>query len=231
MSPEGTNLEPPPLPSGARVAGYCRACGKALDQASIRTAGGTIYCQEHVPMDAPESSSESPYAGGYPYTSSSPPPAANPDVSPPLAFILGFIPGVGAIYNGQYVKGLIHVVIIGLIISLLSNNSVAGFEPLVALLLSAFWIYMPFEAYHTAKYRRSGQAVDEVSSLIQVSGSGPRFPVAPIILIALGTLLLLDNLGLLELRRALRYWPALLIAAGVYLLYARLAAASREAKR
>jgi len=38
-------------------------------------------------------------------------------------------------------------------------------------------------------------------------------------------------LGLLELRRALRYWPALLIAAGIYLLYVRLAAASREAKR
>ena len=94
MSPEGTNLEPPPLPSEARVAGFCRACGKALDQASIRTAGGTIYCSEHVPMDAPESVSESPYAGRYPYTGASPPPAANPDVSPPLAFILGFIPGV-----------------------------------------------------------------------------------------------------------------------------------------
>jgi hypothetical protein len=213
------------------VAGYCRACGKALDQAGIRTAGGTIYCQEHVPMEASESASESPYAGRYPYAGSSPPRPANPDVSPPLAFILGFIPGVGAIYNGQYVKGLIHVVIIGLMISLLSNDSVAGFEPLVALLLAAFWIYMPFEAYHTARYRRSGQAVDEVSSLIQVSGSGSKFPAAPIILIALGTLLLLDNLGLLQLRRALRYWPALLIAAGAYLLYLRLAAASREAKR
>ena len=132
---------------------------------------------------------------------------------------------------GVLAAAALVVDVIGLIISLLSNNSVAGFEPLMALLLSAFWIYMPFEAYHTAKYRRSGQAVDEVSSLIQVSGSGPRFPVAPIILIALGTLLLLDNLGLLELRRALRYWPALLIAAGVYLLYARLASASREAKR
>jgi hypothetical protein len=198
-----------------------------LDQAGIRTAGGTIYCQEHVPMNASESA-ESPYAGHYPYTSS-PPPLANPDVSPPVAFLLGFIPGVGAIYNGQYVKGLIHVVIIGLMISLLSNNSVAGFEPLVSLLLAAFWIYMPFEAYHTAKFRRSGQPVDEVSGLIQVSENGSRFPVAPVILIGLGVLLLLDNLGLLELRRALRYWPVLLIAVGVYLLYVRTAAASRRA--
>jgi len=27
------------------------------------------------------------------------------------------IPGVGAVYNGQYAKGLVHVVIVGLLIS------------------------------------------------------------------------------------------------------------------
>ena len=48
--------------------------------------------------------------------------AAISDVSPGLAFVLGLIPGVGAIYNGQYAKGLVHVIIIGLIISMLSNG-------------------------------------------------------------------------------------------------------------
>ena len=33
-----------------------------------------------------------------------------PDISPGLAFFLGWIPGVGAIYNGQYAKGLVHAV-------------------------------------------------------------------------------------------------------------------------
>jgi Domain of unknown function (DUF5668) len=234
MSPESQNPEPPPLPTEGGIAGYCRACGKALDQASIRHAFGTIYCAEHVPLDTPEATSEaareaaaSPYSGRYPYTSTSPP-AMNPDVSPPLAFILGFIPGVGAIYNGQYVKGLIHVVIVGFVIAILDSDP-GNMAPLFGLLLAAFWFYMPFEAYHTAKARRAGQPVDAASSLIKVPGSDSRFPVAPIVLIALGILFLLNNLGWLELRRVFRYWPVLLIAAGLYMLYARIA--PREGKR
>jgi len=178
-----------------------------------------------VPMESSEASS-SPYAGRYPYTSSSPPEVANPDISPPLAFVLGFIPGVGAIYNGQYVKGLIHVACIGLAISILNSGAAGVIEPLVVMMLVAFWIYMPFEAFHTARHRRTGQPVDAVSSLIQVPGRRTKFPAGPIILIGLGILLLLDNLGLFELRRAMRYWPALLIAAGVYLLFLRLSSSA-----
>ena len=88
-------------------------------------------------------------------------------------------------------------------------------------MLAAFWIYMPFEAFHTAKFRRSGKPVDAVSSLVQLPSSNSKFPAGAVILIALGVVLLLDNLGMLELRRALRYWPALLIAAGLYMLYVR----------
>jgi len=40
------------------------------------------------------------------------------DVSPGLAFFLGWIPGVGAIYNGQYAKGLVHAVLWGVLVSL-----------------------------------------------------------------------------------------------------------------
>jgi hypothetical protein len=223
--------QPPPLPAEGAIAGYCRACGRALDQASIRHAFGTIYCAEHVPLDPGEAAPEaaaSPYAGRYPYTSASPA-AVNPEISPPLAFILGFIPGVGAIYNGQYVKGLIHVVIVGLIIAVMNSDVPGNMLPLLGLLLAAFWFYMPFEAYHTARARRLGQPVDAASSLIHVPGSHSRFPVAPIVLIALGILLLLDNLGWLELRRVLRYWPVVLIIAGVYMLYARMSA-SREGR-
>src|SRR5216683_6017498 len=114
------------MSSEAKVVGYCRTCGKPLDEASLRTAQGTIFCEEHVPMEHTAQSAEttdtaSPYtASPYttsPYTSATPPPVPNADVSPGLAFGLGLIPGVGAIYNGQYAKGLVHVIIIGLMIS------------------------------------------------------------------------------------------------------------------
>ncbi len=172
---------------------------------------------------------QSPYtAPAYtaPAYSSTPPPMGNTDVSPGLAFLLGVIPGVGAIYNGQYSKGLIHVVIVGMMISLLSSGSLGGLEPLMGLLIAAFWAYMCFEAYHTARQRRAGLIVDEFSSLFPVKGSG--FPVAPVVLIGFGIIFLLNNLDLLDIHRALRYWPVLLIGMGAYMLYARYGAAAKK---
>jgi hypothetical protein len=223
MNPE----TPPSIPPENPIMGYCRACGKALDSTSVHTSYGTIYCAEHVPAQPPPATDapDSPYTS--PYTSSTPPPLAQPEVSPGVAFVLGLIPGVGAIYNGQYAKGLIHVFIVGMLITLVSGNDVAGFEPLFGFLIPGFWAYMAFEAYHTAKQRRLGQPVDEFSSLMPGHG-GSRFPVTPILLIALGVVFLLNNLDLFELRRMLRYWPVMLIALGLYMLYLRMTGNSSE---
>jgi hypothetical protein len=196
------------------------------------TSGGTIYCKEHAPMETPAAGSgfaQSPYtASAYPPPpySSTPPPIGNTEVSPGLAFLLGFIPGVGAIYNGQYSKGLIHVVIVGMMISLMSSGSLGGLEPLMGFLIAGFWAYMCFEAYHTARQRRAGLIVDEFSSLFPVKGSG--FPVAPVVLIGLGIIFLLNNLDLLDIHRALRYWPILLIGMGAYMLYVRYGAGTKK---
>jgi hypothetical protein len=46
--------------------------------------------------------------------------------------------------------------------------------------------------------------------------------VAPVVLIALGVIFLLDNLDLLDFSRALKYWPVALIGLGAYMLYARM---------
>jgi hypothetical protein len=209
------------MSADAKVVGYCRACGKALDEASARPAAGAIYCAEHVPPLAPEPPS-SPYTAP-PYHASPPPlPGTHSSASPGLAFVLGLIPGVGAVYNGQYAKGLVHVVILGLIFSILGNHAAQGLEPVFGVLIPCFWFYMAFEAYHTAKKREQGETVGEFSSLIPVRGTPSRFPVAPVLLIALGVVFLLNNLEIVELRRALRYWPALLIVLGGYLLYIRL---------
>jgi len=191
------NAQPKP------VAAYCRICGAALGEDEVRLAHGTVYCAAHAP--APEEQ-----AGP-------PPLPANPGVSPGLAFILGLIPGVGAIYNGQYAKGIVHVLILGLLISINSSDAAGGLEPLFGLLISVFWFYMAFEAYHTARRRMQGEAVDEFSSLVELRGGG-RSPLLPVLLIVFGALFLLNNFGMLPMREVLRYWPVLLIAAGVWML-------------
>ncbi len=200
---------------------YCRVCGKALCAECKRTAQGTIFCDEHVPATAsaappPPNAAQGPAA--------SPPPAASTlsDVSPGLACLLGFVPGVGAIYNGQYAKGLVHAIIFGLLVSIQSSGASGDLAPLFGILIGVWVMYMALEAYHTARKRRAGEPVDEFSSLLNVHGRGGGFPVGAVTLIALGVLLLLSTTDVIQLRYLMRYWPILLIVIGAYMLYARL---------
>ena len=198
---------------------YCRTCGKALCPACQRTAQGTILCEEHFAAAAPgvsgASTPYSPYTS--PYTAKS-----DPGASPGLAFLLGLIPGVGAIYNGQYAKGLVHVVILGLLISILSSGGTGGFEAVFGMLIGAWYLYMPFEAYHTARKRQLGESLDEWSSIMPMKRSA-GFPVGPVILIAVGVIFLLNTLEIVRLYQIVKWWPLFLIALGAYMLYARVA--------
>lgn len=233
----------------APAVAYCRDCGKALCEMCRREANGTIYCDVHAPgVSAPGVSSETawsaappppppqPQASAYsappptpeanPYTAPPPPPRPSFDAgaSPGLAFLLGFIPGVGAIYNGQYVKGLVHVVVLGILISLANSEDLSGgFQPLFGMLIAVWIFYMAFEAYHTAKRRQLGEPVDEFSSIMPRSGRPSQFPLAPTVLIAVGLLFLLHNLNIIRISELLRYWPVALIGLGAYMLYERLA--------
>ena len=203
-----------------KIVGYCRTCGTGLDEANLRTAHGTIYCADHVPAEPPRPEPQSPYTA--------PPPLPVGDGSPGAAFVLGMIPGVGAIYNGQYAKGIVHVIVLALLF-MAADNSGYGTGPLFGLLIPGFWFYMAFEAYHTARRKREGLPVDEFSGL-GIAEQNSRFPLAALLLIVFGVVFLLNNLGLLEIRQLLRYWPVGMIGLGLYMLYARMKGSSDEPK-
>lgn len=203
---------------------YCRACGKALCNDCKRTAQGTIFCDEHAPAAAAASTAPpgltEPRPSGSDFHAGS---IATGDVSPGLACLLGFIPGVGAIYNGQYAKGLVHAIIFGLLVSITSSGTAGDLEPLFGIMIGVWVMYMALEAYHTARKRRAGEPVDEFSSILDVHGRRSGFPIGAITLIGLGVLLLLNTLDVIQLRYLLRYWPILLILAGAYMLLVRVA--------
>jgi TM2 domain-containing membrane protein YozV len=157
-----------------------------------------------------------------------PPNPQGVSTSPGLAFALGWIPGVGAIYNGQYVKGLVHAVIFGLLISLMNSVDNSAGEPLLAMMLVGFIFYMAFEAYHTARKRQMGIQVEEWSSLMANGRAGSRAPIGPILLILLGVLFLLDTLRVIEFRELARFWPVLLILVGAFMLYNRVTSPLRD---
>jgi Domain of unknown function (DUF5668)/B-box zinc finger len=205
---------------------FCRTCGKPLCDQCRRDAYGTVYCDEHLPAPAapppnPAGANVPPYSAPYPGPMPPPPPSrVYADVSPGVALFLGFIPGVGAIYNGQYAKGILHAVISGMLMSAIDSRAFRGAEPLVGVVLVAWWLYMALEAYHTARKRRNGEAVDEYSSILNLR-SGRDLPIVALSLIVLGGLLLLNSLELMDFERIARFWPVLLIGAGAYLLYGR----------
>src|SRR5579862_2026167 len=138
---------------------FCRDCGKPMCPECQRPALGSIYCADHVPVASPPPPPPpprvtpafdphpqwhyTPYSApaAAPYASSTPVPQGDMSAHPVLALILGFIPGVGAIYNGQYAKGLIHVVVFGLLVSL-ANSHVSPFQPLIGVLIAAWVFYM-----------------------------------------------------------------------------------------
>lgn len=190
------------------TAGYCRACGQALLPDQVHLYQGVMYCATHVPP--------TPSSPASPSAPSPKAPAAG--CSPALAFLLGLIPGVGAIYNGQYAKGFVHVLITALLINLANQD-----EPFGEMLVPIWFFYMAFEAYHTAKKRLLGESVDEFSSIFPTQA--PGFPLLPVLLIALGTVFLLNNLNIISIRRLIPYaGPLFLIALGAYMLYVRLKA-------
>jgi len=79
--------------------------------------------------------------------------------SPKVAFLLGWIPGVGALYNVEYKKAAIHV---GIFFLLSILRSIAGlpairflpFREIFQFLTFIFFVYMAFDSYHTAKKRK-----------------------------------------------------------------------------
>jgi hypothetical protein len=150
---------------GVSATAYCQNCGKALCAGCVRNAaGGQVLCE---PCWTAWQTYQQPFVT---------PPAGAPN--PSVAAVLGLIPGVGAMYNGQFVKGLVHVVIFAVLVSAAHVYGVFG-------LLIAGWIfYQSFEAYHTAKARRDGQPLPDPLGLNEVGrwlnpGGQPPFTGQP----------------------------------------------------
>jgi len=183
------------------AAGYCRNCGKAMCSECVREVRGALYCE---PCLATTLASPA-----------LPPPAAS-SPNPGLAATLGFIPGLGAVYNGEYVKALIQVLIFGGLIAALTSDMSESLTAFVAVGLGMFCLYMPVDSYRVAKARRLGQPSP---SVLPETASGQ--PVGAIVLIILGVLFLLRNFDLFDMEWLSRVWPVGLIALGGYMVWSR----------
>ena len=186
--------------------GYCRNCGKALCPECTREVRGALYCEDCLanvlagPLGPARAAA-----------------CARKDVNPGLAATVGFIPGLGAVYNGEYNKALIHIVVFIAMIFGLNTDIGDAAETVLSLLVAGFILYMAFDAMRVAKARNLGETpVDPLESWSK------NRPVGPIILIALGVLFLLNNFNWFPFWRIQRLWPLVLIGVGILMFRNRL---------
>jgi hypothetical protein len=182
----------------AEAAGYCRNCGKALCSQCSREAGGSLYCEPCISALVARPTA----------------PVGPPGKNPWLAFVLGWVPGLGAVYNGEYIKALVHVAIFA---GLVTANAHGADQPLWGLLCAAFICYMPVEAFIVARDRSRNPSAERSEE------RRPTYaPVGPIVLIVLGALFLLNNLHVLAMDWIFENgWPVVLIGIGAWMLWKR----------
>lgn len=207
-------------PGNAAVA-YCRTCGKPLCSSCVREVKGVIYCENclaerlgavHPVMPPASAAAFVAQPGAIP--SSGP----NPAVAGILA---GFFPfGVGAVYTGQYAKGLAHLLIfVGLIIGMDQGSPL---DTISAFAFAFFYVWQIIDAVRTAKALQLGQPVPDPLGLGQAFGAGEKvdtskIPLAAVVLIGLGAIFLLRTMGVFEFSME-AFWPVLLILLGLWLI-------------
>ncbi|MEN6560684.1 MAG: DUF5668 domain-containing protein [Acidobacteriota bacterium] len=139
--------------------------------------------------------------------------------SPGFAGLLGIFPfGAGALYNGQYTKALLHLVIFA---GLVHMQGRGGGQPFLGLLLAGYIVYQFFDNIQSAKainaaaagQAPAGQAVAELPE----ASSGSIF--WGIVLIVLGVVLILANFEVLSYDRLFDFWPVAVIVVGFKLVY------------
>lgn len=223
---------------------YCRTCGKPLCANCTRDVRGVIYCENCLATRLEGVLPPAALAGA-PHN-----PVEDRLPSPGVAAALGFIPGVGAMYNGQFLKGVLHVLVFVCLIWMADRVG-----PIMVPVFFAYFFYLIFDAYKTAHAIEMGQPVPDPFGLermfgpsitattaravtpvapaatpgtaapqqppveCDVSRRGP--PMGAFVLIVLGFLFMLGNLGLFEFYWMHRFWPVILIAIGAWMFAKR----------
>ena len=213
---------------------FCRTCGKPLCNQCTRDVRGVVYCEACLAARM-EGAGTAPAAGFTPVqmppqtgyqqfmdqglgVKVQPGPASGPN--PTVAGILGAVPlGLGAVYCGQYAKGLAHLGIFVLAIVGLSSDLPWQADMVIGIFLGFFWVYQILDAVRTAKAIQAGEPAPDPFGLAQTFGTGERLdttkvPATAAILIGLGVLFLINTVFDFSLHR---FWPIILIVLGVWL--------------
>jgi B-box zinc finger protein/cell wall-active antibiotic response 4TMS protein YvqF len=177
---------------------YCRTCGKAMCAQCTREVKGVIYCEDCIANSLRQAS---PAAVPPP-----PPPSYGPQPTyaqpvrgdgpnPVLAGLLSILPGLGAVYCGEVMRGVMQIAVYaGLIYALI--NFGGGLEPVFGLAIAFWYIYQIIDSVRLARAKQRGLPAPDPFGLSDPGwassfrSAGKGLPSGPVFLIVIGCLLL-----------------------------------------
>jgi TM2 domain-containing membrane protein YozV len=130
-----------------------------------------------------------------------------------IALLLGLVPGLGAAYNGQNVKALVHfVVTVGL--WTIADTFHNPLEIIIVLAGVTFYFYSLYDAFASARRHSAGVDLEaEEDRLKQFLRE--RTLVWGSLLVGIGSLAVLNRFFPDQVHT---FWPLLLVVAGIYII-------------
>ncbi len=175
----------------------CSVCGKGLCKECIHTIKAKPYCQDCLVQGAE-------WAGTVKGLKL-------PSDAPKRAAVCAIIPGLGAVYNGEYTKAITYFAVFASL-SIMGDrvHGIFGFGAFVFLLFTMFDAYRTAEAMTRRRIETGLDAMKPANQDKTIVGWG-------IVLIVLGIVFLLQNI--IPFHFLNRLWPLVFIALGGYLVY------------
>ncbi len=175
---------------------FCSTCSKALCSECSHQIKGKFFCQDCLVRGAEWAAAVKDLR--------------IPTDAPKRAAALSLIPGMGAVYNGEYQKAITQFAVFAAL-SVMSDSvhGVFGFGAFV------FLIFTMFDSYRTAEARLRARVVEPSGS--QAPSKDRTAAAWGILLIGLGCIFLLKNF--IHFDFISRLWPLVFIGLGVYLVY------------
>lgn len=186
----------------------CHRCARALCTACDHRIRGFPYCQDCIVAGVDVLQQQ---------TRSNVLPTLRRNNSPLVATLLSFVPGLGAAYNGQTSKAIVHFAVFASFFQLaIVTESVDFGLPLFVAGFFGAWLFSAVDAYRTAQLLRAGLAPDTEQDVIarRLYGSPLGWSIT---LMLLGAVFLIHSIiGIrLPVRQVL---PILLLLLGAYML-------------
>ncbi len=140
--------------------------------------------------------------------------------SPALATLMSLVPGLGQVYVGYYQQGFINILVVAALITLL-HRGIGDAEPLAGIFLAFFWLYNLVDAARRATLYNQALAglgpLELPDEMEKPNRKGSLF--AGVLLMVFGAVVLAHTRFGMPVEWLERWWPALLVIAGAYLVF------------